>query len=200
MPEGDFAEPLIRRLARRVKHDPDIHHDIDEQRILADERLDVSTLLLEPGGERLSCLNEHLIQRGILGQPVPAVVRGEEYKAQVVNLGIELPGLQRLRVTLGLLAPVAGVLRARLGAAVENPHHPRQKAVAPVCPRGTLVFPLSVLRIHRAEAGILLDQFAHLLLRHLKGVVEYRSRVVAEMNHFFSIFSVRKVTRVPRGK
>ena len=38
--DGDIAQHPVAGLPRGVEDDPDIHHDVDEQRVLGDERAD----------------------------------------------------------------------------------------------------------------------------------------------------------------
>ena len=59
---GDVAQPPVAGLARGVENDPDVHHDVDEQRILGDERAQVLALFLEPQGQRLAGLHQHIVE------------------------------------------------------------------------------------------------------------------------------------------
>jgi hypothetical protein len=37
MPDGNIAKHAVARLTCGIKYDPDVHHDVDEQRIFGDK-------------------------------------------------------------------------------------------------------------------------------------------------------------------
>ena len=97
--------PAIARLPRRIKNDPDVHHDVDEERILADERAQILPVFLEAQRLGFAGLDQRFFQLGILRQPIPAVIGGHEDEPEVVNVAIVLARRQRSGVASGLFQP-----------------------------------------------------------------------------------------------
>src|SRR4030088_227536 len=98
MAQGDVAETAIPGLARGMEDNADIHHDVDKQRILGDERAYILPLIVEAVGHRAARINEDLVEVRIAREPIPAVIRGQEDKPEVVRFGVTLAGFERLGV------------------------------------------------------------------------------------------------------
>src|ERR1700733_10534458 len=195
--QSDVAQPAIARFSRGVKDDPDVHHDVDEERILADKRAQVLPVLLETQRFGFARLNERVFQLGILREAIPPVIGGHEDEPQIVNVAIVLARRERRGVAHRLLQPefVHGSPRAvspsgGLVPPVEDPHHSGEKSIAPVGPYLTFVLPLAVGRVHRIEARMSLDDLAHLLLRELHRVFKKCAvRFQDKLDHAFWILA-----------
>ena len=162
--QRDVAQPAIARLARGIEDDPDVHHDVDEERILADERAQVLPVLLETQRLGFARLNQRILQLGILRQAIPAVIGGHEDEAQIVNVAIMLA---RRRAEWcsewpapARICPATTRCRSPHGQVplVEDPHHSGKKSVAPVGPNLAFVLPFAVGGVHRIEARMSLNR------------------------------------------
>src|SRR5687767_1474066 len=105
MPCRDVAKRTVTCLTRRVVDHADIHHDIDENGILSDERTQKSALAVKPLRQGLPGLDDDIVQFRSLGQLVPAVIRRQENEPEIVYLVIELSRLERGCVFDGVLEP-----------------------------------------------------------------------------------------------
>ena len=162
----------------RVENDADVHHDVDEYRILADERTQVLPFFAEPQRHGLSRLDEHLIHLRVFGDLVPAMVSREENEAQIVHIPVVLSRLERLGILDRLVQPVFGVLTglavdssidsAAREPAMEDPHHPRQEAVAPMGPNRPIVLPFPPHRVDGIKAVMALDECLHFIFCKLE--------------------------------
>ena len=60
--QRDIPQPPVARFARGVEDDADVHHDVDEDRILGHERSQILAIFLEPHGQRRAGLNDDVFQ------------------------------------------------------------------------------------------------------------------------------------------
>ena len=132
---------LVVYLAGGVKDQADIHHDVDEYRIVCDKRTQILAFLVVALGEGTGRLQHDLLQSGLARDPVPTVIRGEKDEAVVVNIAVVLTHFRAAGVADRLLHPPFRFRLIRGRVAEKNPHHSRQKTVAPVRPRGSIMFP-----------------------------------------------------------
>ena len=84
-----------------------------------------------------------------------------------MNVAVHFARLERNGVALGLLSPFRVA-----GAAMENPHHAGQEAVAPVRPGFAVMPPAPLLGVHGVEAGVAFDELADLILCKIEGLFE----------------------------
>ncbi len=207
MAQRNVAQPAIARFTRGIKNDADVHHDVDEERILADERAQVLPVLLEAQRLGFARLNQRLFELGILRQAIPAVIRGHEDEAEIVNIAIVLARGERRGVAHGLFQPefviVSGGSRGarRQAPAVEDPHHAGKKPVAPVGPYLAFVLPFPFGGVHRIEARMSFDELAHLLLCEPHSVFKERAvRFQDELDHalwILAAWTIFTCMRVP---
>ena len=164
---GDGLQVRVVFLLGRIEDDANIHHDVDEQAVLGQERAQVLALWLEPQRQGLPGLNNHRLHRRVAGQVVPALPGGPEEETQVMNAAVCLAGLDQAGVMFGSLPParVAGVL-------VQQPQLPAQKAFAPVGPGFALEVPFSLEGIQGEEIGVLESQAIELPGCIIKNLVD----------------------------
>ena len=77
---------------------------------------------------------------------------------------------------------------------VKDPHHPRQKTIAPTRPRRLGMPPSPAIGVERIKIGIALNQRPHLLLRKNKRLIDLRQSVL------FSSVSIRAALQTPQMK
>src|SRR5581483_9308095 len=112
------------------------------------------------------------------------MVRREENKSEIVHIAVGLALFQRFAIANSLISPEFRIGMIGTAIFVEQPHHSRKKAIAPMRPRRTFVFPLSAGSVHRIEIRIIFDQPLDLLLRKAHGVLEQLSiGFVNELDH-----------------
>ncbi len=154
---GNSQQFFVASFAGGVKNDRHVHHDVDEQRLGRDERLQILPLLHESHGQRAARLNQHLVQPLIAGEFVPGQIRAQKDEAQVVNVAIVLAVFEQLRIMLGPSAPLWAA-----SAAMKLPHHAGQKAAGPIGPQLAGVMPLAAHGVDRKKVGMLFDEARHL--------------------------------------
>ena len=164
MGQGELAKVAVAGLVGRGEDQRHVHHDVDEQRLRTEERAQVPPLGHEPLGQRAARLVDNHPHRRVAGQLVPRPIGVEKDEAQVVYAAVQLPRLQEPRVVFrpGQPSRVAG-------PPVESPHHPRQKAAGPVCPKRPFVEPFPGTRVNGKIVRVPLDEGGHLLLGELQG-------------------------------
>jgi len=170
--QRNVAQFTVAALARRIKNDADVHHGVDEQRIVGDEGAQIRALFLEARCERAAGFDQNVAQSRLMRQPVPPVVCGQKQKPEIVPVAVVLAGLDRRGVLDRILEPVFRFGRIRSGVFVEHPHHSREKTVGPVRPHLAFMFPEAVLRMQRVQHRVFFNQFPHLFLREMEGLAE----------------------------
>src|SRR5262245_8776678 len=71
--QRDLSHLLVPGFIRGPEDDADVHHDVDEQRLRADERREIAALL-PAQGQRPAGFDQHLAQARIVGQAIPAEI------------------------------------------------------------------------------------------------------------------------------
>ena len=83
-----FAQEVgVARLLGDVEDDAYIHHDVDKERILGDERTQILAFLFEAHTHRFPRLDDHLVQRRVARQVVPAFPGHQNTKPRSCTLG-----------------------------------------------------------------------------------------------------------------
>src|SRR5262245_37284764 len=84
MPHGDVTQHAVAGLASRIEDKSDVHHNVDEQRLVRDKRSEILALLLKPQGERLARLHQNLVEPHLRRQLIPAKVCRKKNKPEIV--------------------------------------------------------------------------------------------------------------------
>src|SRR6185369_12552162 len=131
------------------------------------KRSQTSCTFIEAKRERSAGVNHNVFKRLILSRFVPASISAViEDEPEIVNLAVIFSRLQCFRVSGGQLFP-----RWITRLLVEDPHHPRQKAIAPTRPRRLRMTPAPTIRVERIKIRIALNQRPHLRLRESKRLI-----------------------------
>src|SRR5262249_10879885 len=183
---------LVARRLGRPEDEADVHHNVDEERLWAEERSQVAARLA-PQGERSAGVHQYVAQRRLAGPVIPAQVRGEEQEAEIVNGPVEPPPFQRPAQALGLVAPlrVAGVL-------VQQPQNAGKEPLAPVGPALAFLSPGAADSVHRRVAGMVGQNAPGLGCSEGEGALERGRKIGAHwigwVSHDFWVRMILKAT------
>ena len=194
---GDPQEVLVARRPGGFEDDPDVHHDVDEARVCADERAQVAALLVEPQRHRAPGVDDRVLLGRIAGRLEPSLPRRDEQEAEVVDRAIVLARLDQEAVLLGLLAP-PGVTRP----AGDDPDQAAEEPFGPIGPRLVLDVPAAADRVDRKRPGLCRHESPDLAAgeaeRFLGSGLE-AAREVPEFRQRPSVRSLRTRAVVVRG-
>ena len=146
---GDPQEVLVAGRPSGFEDDPDVHHDVDEAGVGADERAQVAALLVEPQCHRAPGVDDRVLLGRIARGLEPSLPGRDEQEAEVMDGAIVLARLDQEAVALGLLAP-PGVTRP----AGDDPDQAAEEPLGPVGPRLVLDVPAAADRVDRERAGL----------------------------------------------
>src|SRR5947208_3206974 len=102
---GDAGQLTIASLDRGVENNRHVHHDVDEQRIVANERAQILSFFLESHRERATGLNEHSVQPLIACQFIPRQISAKKNESEVMHVTVVLAVFQESGIMLSSISP-----------------------------------------------------------------------------------------------